>query len=87
MMLAYAARLAPQLQRTAGHELVQLVRERKAADAVKGVGVGDVYFMKLLRGAVPCRWHMSHLLFMLYLASLYTPEPLLATSNSGDPSI
>ena len=35
MMLAYAARLAPQLQRAAGHELVQLVREREAADAVK----------------------------------------------------
>ncbi len=51
-----AAGLAPQSERAGGHELVQLLGERDAADAVEGVRVGDVDLMKFLGGSVPgCR--------------------------------
>ena len=70
MALRDAARLAPQAQRAAGHELVELLGQAIAAEAVKGVGVGGVDLMKLLRGARPGGRHGFCLLYLFSIVSI-----------------
>ena len=62
MALADAAGPAPEAQGALGHKLVQLLGQVAAADAVKGVGIGQVDLVKLLGGAVPGGRHSDSLL-------------------------
>ena len=57
MALGDPAAAAPQPKRAAGHKLVQLLCHGDAADAVECVGIGGVYLMKILGGAVPRSRH------------------------------
>ena len=57
MALADAARPAPERKRAARHKIVQFRRQFRAADAVEGVGIGNVDLVKFFRGAVPGSRH------------------------------
>ncbi len=59
---------APQVQCALGHKVVQLGREvLRPAEAVKGVGVGDIGLMEFLGRAAPGGRHGRHLLYVLFL--------------------
>ena len=66
MALAYTAAPAPEAEGAACHKFVQLLCQSEAADAVKRVGIGRIYFVKFLRGAIPGCGHGVHLLTGLY---------------------
>ena len=59
MLLRYAGAAAPELERAGGHEAVELLCQRVAAEAVKGVCVGGIYLVKILGGTVPCSRHSA----------------------------
>ncbi len=62
MPLRDAAAEAPQSQSADRHKLIELFCQRYTAEAVKGIGVGSVYLVKILRGTIPCSRHSMYLL-------------------------
>ena len=64
MALGDAAAPAPQIQGALGHELIELLGHGRAAEPVKGVGIGGIDFMELLRGAGPGGRHGRYLLYL-----------------------
>ena len=59
VLLGDGAAAPPEPEGAVGHELVQLARRGAAGDAVKGLCVGGVYLVQLLRRAMPGCGHVD----------------------------
>jgi hypothetical protein len=81
MALTDTAAAAPKAQGAAGHKIIQLSGQVPATHTIKGIGIGNIYFVKLLRGAIPS---CGHIRFSLAFSFYYSIKSEIFKTNRAD---